>query len=643
VNPKQWQSTRKTGATAAAVDALIKSNMGLPEWAGMSEDTVRKHVEEWLANDVMHFGGDFAKYAQEGKTRMSQSLFTKRKQLRPEVQAVLGKVHDPIEREVLSIAKLVKSSTTAKAVADILKVPDSSGQKFAMPAKEWEAEVGRATAAGDTARADFLRQYELVPDSLKGLGVFSAQGGERVMAQRQVMDMLQAGVPHGNIDWEKGFLGFFSRINKIPKAAFTLYNPGTHIHNVVQAPLQAAAAGMAPWSFVNNIRRLHADPKKLRWAKEDGIMDAHMGAGEFRRAADSFETILNPPKLGFVGKLHEAVKRVYGKPDQWARGASYMKFLDEAEKRGVATAEARRYAVEMTNRYTQNYSNVAPAVAIARNIPGINPFISYTAEMARIIKNLAEDVAFNANGRRIPSAVALASLFGLGAGLKVMTEKLMMSDEEKQKIDGLIPILPDYMRGRTQAGVGFNDRTQTGKLVNLQPWLPAEDFVQMARNIATGDWDALKSTNPVLGVNRSPGLNLYNELTTGKDPVTGAPSEGPVSAVRKQMLPSWLPGGYQAKRLLQGFTQNAEGGRGITDDRGREETPGTALAGLAGVSVAQMNRPRLMKAQEQRNIEQARQAKTRLNRILRSNTNAEEKEAAAQTYQEERRRIFQRR
>jgi hypothetical protein len=166
--------------------------------------------------------------------------------------------------------------------------------------------------------------------------------------------------------------------------------------------------------------------------------------------------------------------------------------------------------------------------------------------------------------------------------------------------------------------------------------------VQTARNILNGEWSAVAQTNPIVGLNRTPVLNMATEAITGKDPVTGAPSEGVVSMLRKNTLPGWLPGGYGAKRLSQGFARNAEGGRGITDDRGRTETPGTALAGLVGVSVSQQNTRRLLQSKGRQQTEQDRQAKTILNRVLRSDADQAAKAEAAAEYQEKRRRIFQR-
>lgn len=653
VNPKEWQ---KQGVNPKLTERLVQLNRRDPRFAGFTEDKIRQDVSEWI-KEVNNFGGDWDRYANEGTSRMSKSLFTPKKQLRPIVKRILGNIRDPIEREVLTVAKLVRSGVTAKLVSELQQphAVDEAGRKLTMPTHEWEAALASARARGDTAAEKFLQSnYEVVPPTLTGLGSLASgpkilKGGKQVdagmMAQRQVMDAMQAGSGHGQMNWDKHI---FAILNRIPKAAHTLYNPATHIHNIVQAPLQAVAAGMLPHTFVGNIRRLWANPTRLKWAKEDGILDAHMGAGEFRRAADNFEKVLNPGKFSFLGKIHEAVKGLYGLPDQWARGAAYNKFLDEGLAKGKSNPEARRYAVEMTNRYTQNYSNVAPAVGLARNVPFINPFISYSAEMLRIIKNLASDVVTNANGRRHQSAAALVTFLGLGAGIKALIQSSTMSDEDREKLDKLIPILPPYMHGRTQAQVARDPKSGTTSFFNLNPWLPAEDFVQTAKNIMNGDWDALKATNPVMGMDRSPIMNIIEETRTGKDTVTGQPS-GFMQSVQENFLPGWFPGvpgvtkpNYAAQKLVQGFTRNNEGGLGVTDASGRFVSPKSAVAGLFGLSLPQANPRQLLRRAKFEQQDAIRQAKSDLRRVLSTDTNDEAKAEARGEFHEKVRRIFKR-
>jgi len=267
--------------------------------------------------------------------------------------------------------------------------------------------------------------------------------------------------------------------------------------------------------------------------------------------------------------------------------------------------------------------------------------------MGRIIKNLAEDIltdpmkAKYGFSQRIQAMGKLAALFGAGAVLKAGIEKLLLSDDDKKELEGIIPLLPEYMKGKTMAGVGAENGT--GRMVNLNPWLPAEDFTTMAKNILSGDLKAFAVNNPIVS-GRSPIISAAVEMATGRDPFTGKEDSGPyerfVEPIQQSLTPPILPGGYTFKKLQQGFTRNEQGGLGVTDAQGRRETPGSALLSAAGVSVAQMNKGRLLQRQQRELQEQDTQAKTKMRRILRSDVNDAAKDEARAEYREERKRIF---
>lgn len=647
VNQKEW--LKAGGVSAALRDQIVQENMKLPQYAGFTEDKIRADVDSWI-QDVHNFDGNFDRMANEGQSRMSKSLFTARKQLRPSVQDALGRITDPVERETLTIAKLTSAAHTAKLVTELQQphAVDLKGRRLALPTADWEANLAAARAKGDVEEENFLKSnYEPMPDTMPGLGSLSQRPGG-MMAQRQVMDALQIGKGHqfGKVANYLLHDSIMAMANRIPKASHTILNPATHIHNIAQTLLMVVSAGMHPVSFVSNLWKLHSDPQRLRWAKEDGILEAHVGAQEFRRAADNFTSILTPktwanlPKRA-VGSTWAMLKSFYGAPVNWARGSSYVKFLDEGLASGKTTNEARRYAVEMTNRYTHNYANVAPAVGILRNTPLVNPFLSYTAEQARIIKNLAEDVWGNKNGRRWQSAAALTTFLGLGAGITALIQGSHMSDEDKQKLAQLIPLLPPYMHGRTQAQVGRDPKTGVTSLLNLNPWIPGEDFLTTAKNIYNGDWDAVEGTNPVVGLDRTPLWNVFSETKSGKDAMTGQPTTF-LQSVRQNFLPGWVPGNYNYEKVKKGFTRNEEGGLGITDSSGRKETPTSSLLSLAGVSVAQESPRMLLMRQQQDREDAVKQAQSNLRRVLRTDTNDADKKEAEKEFVEARRRLFQR-
>jgi len=322
-------------------------------------------------------------------------------------------------------------------------------------------------------------------------------------------------------------------------------------------------------------------------------------------------------------------------------GAAYNQFLDDGLELGMKNAEARRFAVELTNRYTQNYSAVAPSVGLLRSTPLVNPFISYAAEMLRVIKNLSDDVVNDPlakrygpkASRRWKSAAALTTYLGLGTAITSLVDNLTMDDEDKEKLRLLIPLLPPYARHRSSPTKSYGEDEIIRQPLN--PWLPAEDFVQTAKAIYAGDWDALKDNNPVFGFNKTPAFNAFMEIATGRDPVTQFPSEGNLSAVQKNFLPGWFPGipgitppNRNAQKLIQGFTRNEDGGIGVKDRSGRGETPLSSLGSLFGVTEERIIPRQLLERATDKLDAQAGKAKATYRRIMGTNTNREAKDEA---------------
>lgn len=642
-----WQSKPVDPGLEAQI---LSENRADPRFAGMSDEAIKA---DWNAykQDIQNHGEDVGKYSAGGQ-RVSESLFTARKKLRPSIEKFLGVIENPMQRQILTVHKLAKGASTAKAISEVINPAnvDENGYRPGMTQPEHEAEIKAAEAAGDSKRVDFLRSnYEQVPDTMTGLAALAGgPQGPSFMVQRSVADALQIGAGHKMFTNDHTLLAM---LNSVAKASHTILSPSTHVHNMVQVPMMAGIAGVAPWEIVTQNRRIGANPDRLRWAKEDGMLSAHMGNSEFKTGGEAFEHVLAPDfwdnAKGAKRKVGDAIKNVYGKPDQWVRAAKYMKELDRAFENGLTEKQARAYATEATNRTTQNYANVAGAVRVLRNLPLVNSFISYSAEMARVLKNRAVDFISDPMAKKYGAwasqkwAGAGSLVFALGAGsaIKALIQNSRMSDEDKQKWAELSPFLPDYKRGKTEALLSRKNGVDT--TFNLNPLMPSEDFVTMAKNVANGDWEAFAQNNPIAGTDRSPVLNILAEQISHKDAM-GRPSRGLLRNVAQNALPGWFPGNYQAEKLKQGFTRNDHGELGVTDSTGREETPGTAIASMFGFNVSRVSEPALFKRAKQEQDDAISAAKSNLRRVLGTNTNEEEKNAAKEKYQGEVRRILKR-
>jgi hypothetical protein len=587
-------------------------------------DDLDQHLRELADN-----GGDFTRLANEGKSKISQSLFKSRKELTPAYRKLLGEVTDKHEANVLTANKLMQSVAQAKIVGDLRTAVDGQGNRFAMPFKEWTNAVAAAQRAGDKAKVDFLsNRYVTAPDS-PGIG---ALAGQKV--QRQVADHFQfsghEGLQSGNGSW-------YAALNSVPKAVFTRLNPAAWVRNYGQAVLQGHALGIwDPSRIVKTAWRLSKDPDLRDDLVRSGVLGAHAGRHEFGQQAKNLGDALNKGISGRMKAVMGAINEGYGKPDTWIRATAYLDELEKGIAKGLNREEAGLKALEFVNRYSHNYGQVPKIVGKARNIPLVNPFLSYSTEMGRILKNLAEDVV-NGNDRSIQSGGALLSLLAMPAMLVYAAKELGLTEEQQKELETVKQLMPPYMRGRLNATYAQDEKGEF-KSASLGPWMPAGDFVSLAKNILNLDAEALATNNPIASTSGTPLLNAYTELRTGKDLVTGQTTT-PLEVAAKNVIPMYYRGGQIAKS----FTPNEDGEFGVEEPSGRRITPGNAIAGALGFGTTSMSTKRLLRRVDAQAKQELSDAKREATQILRTNAAPQVKEAARQEFAEKKRRILLRR
>jgi hypothetical protein len=587
-------------------------------------DDLDQHLRELADN-----GGDFTRLANEGKSKISQSLFKSRKELTPAYRKLLGEVSDPHEANVLTANKLMQSVAQAKIVGDLRTAVDGQGNRFAMPFKEWTAAVAAAQRAGDKAKVEFLsNRYVNAPDS-PGIG---ALAGQKV--QRQVADHFQfsghEGLQSGNGSW-------YAALNSVPKAVFTRLNPAAWVRNYGQAVLQGHALGIwDPSKIVKTAWRLSKDPDLRDDLVRSGVLGAHAGRHEFGQQAKSLGDALNKGISGRMKAVMGAINEGYGKPDTWIRATAYLDEMEKGIAKGLNREEAGLKALEFVNRYSHNYGQVPKIVGKARNIPLVNPFLSYSTEMGRILKNLAEDVV-SGNDRAIQSGGALLSLLAMPAMLTYAAKELGLTEEQQKELETVKQLMPPYMRGRLNATYAQDEKGEF-KSASLGPWLPAGDFVSLAKNILNLDAEALATNNPIASTSGTPLLNAYTELRTGKDLVTGQ-TTSPLEVAAKNVIPMYYRGGQIAKS----FTPNEDGEFGVEEPSGRRITPGNAIAGALGFGTTSVSTKRLLRRVDAQAKQELSDAKREATQILRTNAAPQVKESARQEFAEKKRRILLRR
>lgn len=426
---------------------------------------------------------------------------------------LMGEVKNPIQKELLTVANLAKSGGAARYINEIANAKTKTGGNFAMSDAEW-------TAAGGAGRAkELVRLTRSDKEGSPNLGRLADKWVTPDVARRLTEAQNEAG--SGLV------VQMLKGATSISKQAVTVFNPGTHGRQIAQAPIMMIAGRVTPKGLADTfsaIRKMANDPNNPLWRqlREDHILGANFSNQEIRQQAiDFFKTKSGIRKLG--GKTIEGIRKLYGAPDDLVRISAYLSAL---QKYGGD----RRKAIDFVNRFTPNYGQVPQAVAWARNIPVVSPFLSWTSEMVRISKNLAGELL---NGEtvkdRIWAATALAGLTGFGSGVSAIGKRLM-SKEDREEFEKSEKLMQSYQRNQAKlplAGfremIGLDSKNKAGgqDFLGLQSLTPAGDLVSFAQSLLKGDYDAVMKENPWVGLHKNPVASAMIDAVQGEHHFTG--------------------------------------------------------------------------------------------------------------------------
>ncbi len=560
---------------------------------------------------------------------------------------LLGVVEDPLEKQFLTVRKLLNDSQKALTVGKLLTDSNSSG-RYHLPKEDWSQALITAEKAGDKASIQKLTDYVDVPDGPQ----FGGLAGGKV--QREVADSLQIGPNHKGLDPMQS--GIMAYANAIPKIAFTRLNPAAHMHNAVSSALQGTAMGVVnPIKIASHWKKVLTDPDIRTELEHNGILGSGVGS-DMNRTAQNFDAKLNPTRFG---KLKEAasnvmdkINHIYGYSDNVMRAAGYLQNKPRFMKAGAAdglTGDAlekfaQHETTKFVNRFSNNYGQVSNLTRTLSNVPLVNPFIRYQEQNLKVIKNLAHDLIKGTAEDQKRAAIALTVFMAVPAAAYAGMKAMLGKDEKEYS--QMEKTMPDYMRARLQVPTSKNQETGEFNSVNLQPWMPSGDIVAFAKNILHGDAKAILANNPLFGLNQTPALNILTEQASGRDSFTDRKFNDTgdrIHSITKNFTPSWFPGNYAADKLETGFSENDKGERGLTDSRtGKRETPGTAVASLFGFSKSIQSPKRLADRLKRDADETISSYRSEMRSVLRSNINEESKQEARQLFQKRREKVMRR-
>lgn len=329
-----------------------------------------------------------------------RAQFRKEKPLSLSEQEKAGLILDPVYSIARYAAQMVHDNSTAEFFNFVASKP------------EW---------ISDTATPGFTQ----IPDST----AFGRLAGKYVEndIHRQLTELVET---------PNAALRFYDTVMSWWKAGKTLYNPATHLRNVMSNVFFGQLAGVNPLNpgnlryYRDAIRHLRNGGQTLTEAYEDGVLGADYVSAELRQTLRQLlpdpATIEESAKgesilLGLgkaigqvvpnwaknpLHKFHNTVTGLYQLEDEVYKLAAYLKSLEMGETREAATAHVRKWFP---------YYDTATSTTIKGLQRTVWPFLSFYRESVRIFGvALKERPLSLAAGMALPSLITLFSAMALG-------------------------------------------------------------------------------------------------------------------------------------------------------------------------------------------------------------------------------------
>jgi hypothetical protein len=462
------------------------------EDSGMDPDRIAERVEVVL-NDILKEGtayGSMESFIKESKLGAKDlSILQKRKDIAPEIRALLGEYEDP---------RVNYSKTTTKMARLI------HNTRF----------LDKVKAIG---MGNFLFTEDNRPPNTTKIAVEGNKSLEPLNGLYAPRDVAQAFSDAGKV---RDFIGMpeaIIRLNGGIKFGKTVLAPTTQFRNFMSASFFAMANGhWDPTKMAKSVSVMReyftrdGDKGKLaylRRLKELGVVYDTPFAGEMMRLLEETKMVDGDrAELGMfwgtVKDVSTAAQRMYQFGDDFWKIVGYENEKANLLGSGMSEAEAEVEAANRIRNTYPTYSLVGNFVNALRRFPLAGTFVSFPAEIIRtqynMIKIAAEDM--QTPGRRamgvkrlVGMSMAAASAYAVQSITKEMFD---VSDDEEEAIRLMSPYWMEnsnflYM-GRNDKGqleyldVSFLDpynyfKRPINAVLRDQPW--EEEFVSAAKDM----------------------------------------------------------------------------------------------------------------------------------------------------------------
>lgn len=308
-----------------------------------------------------------------------RSLFMRRKDIHPDIRALLGEYRDPRVNYARSVTKMAQGIANHR----LLKQVKAEGMGRFL----FEKPIARE---GESFRKQIAAEGSKVMEPLNGL--YTTPEIER--AFRESLDPQQSG------DW----LRLYMKANSAAKYGKTILSPMTHVRNTVgntgfavaNGHWRAAKMGNAWRATLADMGASNSEKWRNRFRKlqELGVVHESVRAGELGDAIrDASKTDVgvyadNYAERGVRRGLRGAQELYQGEDNVWKvfafenELARYRKALPD-----LPAEEVERHAAEIVRNTYPTYSLVPSGVRAVRRFPFLGTFVSFPAEVGRTAYN----------------------------------------------------------------------------------------------------------------------------------------------------------------------------------------------------------------------------------------------------------------
>ena len=396
------------------------------------------------------------------------SLFMKRKDIAPEIRALLGEYKDPLMNYTRSVSRLANFAGNHRFLTELKKI--GMGQIFF----EKGDDAGRNAAGANKqikGRIAGVKIAEGEEDASRGS--YSPLSGLYTTEDvNEILESFERASSLSNSTWWR----FLAKSNVISKTAKTVLSPMTHARNLSGQIFFSMLNGHNPFAYrkaLKAFKAIYADAagnnreSQMYFNKMTrlGLVGEEVTTAELQRvmkdqqqfldeAVDATELMdkgLGASLLMWkkAKKGFQSVARIYRASDELGK---IMNFEMEKEalrpiRPDASEAELEAEAAERTRGGIPTYSEIPPAIQKLRMQPFVGPFMSFFYEAVRTqvmnVKYAAQEMSGPTNAhkkyafRRIGGH--LAATVGMGYVIQELFKALSgISDEEEDNVRSLM-------------------------------------------------------------------------------------------------------------------------------------------------------------------------------------------------------------